>query len=155
MKNPIIDTVARAADYHGLGHRIAAGLKFLAAEDLDSLQCGRHDILGDECYALVEDYLTTPRDGRRWEAHRDHIDIQCVVSGRELLGCADLRQMQSTEYDPARDMEFLEFPASPDGRFRLIEAGTFVILRPANAHMPGVAVDEPEQVRKVVVKVLV
>ena len=151
-ETPIVDNLSRTANYHGLGERIAAGLRFLAERDLDALEPGRHDILGDECYALVEDYLTTPRDGRRWEAHRNHIDIQCVVTGRELLGCADLAAMDSAEYDPARDLEFLD---GPDGNFTVIEAGTFAILHPTSAHMPGIAVDEPEQVRKVVVKVLV
>ncbi len=151
-KAPIIDSLTRIADYHDLGERAAAGLKFLAETNLHVLAPGRHDILGDECYALVEDYTTTPRDGRRWEAHRDHIDIQCVVSGRELLGCADAAEMQSIGYDPAKDLEFLE---GPDGEFTVIEAGTFAILHPADAHMPGISVDGPEPLRKVVVKVLV
>jgi YhcH/YjgK/YiaL family protein len=150
-KGPIIDTLSHAGRYHALGDRIAAGLRFLVDNDLQALEPGRHDILGDDCYALVEDYQTAPRDGRRWEAHRNHIDIQCVASGRELLGCADLAQMQSAEYDPAKDLEFV---SGPDGQFTVVEAGTFVILRPTDAHMPGIAVDRPEPVRKVVVKVL-
>ena len=124
----------------------------LASADLASLTPGRHEILGDECCAFVGDYLTQPREMRRWEAHRCHIDIQCVVTGSELLGCADLSTMRSSEYDPKDDLEFLD---GPDGEFRLIEAGTFAILHPADAHMPGVSVDGPEPVRKVVVKVLV
>ena len=151
----VIGSIERVGEHGFLGQRVAAGLRFLSSRDLVALEPGRHEINGDECYAIVEDYETKPRELKRWEAHRRHIDIQCVASGRELLGCVDVSTMRSAEYDPAKDLEFLEFPARPDGQFRLIEAGTFVILRPANPHMPGVAVDGPERVRKVVVKVLV
>lgn len=147
-----VDTIANASAHCSLGPRIAAGLRFLSDTDLLALEPGRHDILGDECYAMVDDYLTAPRDGKRWECHRRHIDIQFVARGRELLGRTDLSNMTSAEYDPAKDLEFLD---GPDCRFVTIEAGTFAILYPEDAHMPGVSIDGPEAVRKVVVKVLV
>ena len=42
-----------------------------------------------------------------------------------------------------------------EGEFLRLDAGTFVILAPQDAHMPGMAVDEPAPVKKVVVKVLI
>lgn len=124
----------------------------MTTSDLLTLAPGRYEIMGEDCYATIEDYLTKPRNGKRWECHRNHIDIQCVATGRELVGCADLAAMTGVEYDPAKDLEFLE---GPDGGFVGLEAGSFAIVYPEDAHMPGICVDEPEPVRKIVVKVLV
>lgn len=148
----IIDTLNNASTHHNLGPRIAAGLCFLASNNLAALPVGRHEIAGDECYATVTDYLTAPRETKRWECHRRYIDIQFVVLGRELLGCAVTSAMTSAEYDPSNDLEFLD---GSGGEFVTFETGAFAILYPEDAHMPGVSVDGPEKVRKVVVKVLV
>ena len=39
------------------------------------------------------------------------------------------------------------------GDFVLMPAGTFIILCPQDAHIPGTNVDQPSPVRKVVIKV--
>lgn len=147
----IIDTLANAECYCRLGDRLAEGLQFLAQTDLSSLALGRHDIHGDECFALVSEYETKPLDQAVWEAHRRYIDIQCLASGREQIGYAALDSLTTdTEYDASKDAEFLK----GSGDFLTLVPGTFAVFYPQDAHMPGLDSGSRSHVRKIVIKVL-
>ncbi len=49
---------------------------------------GRHDLDGDDLFALVQEYTTRAADECVWEAHRRYIDVQFVVTGAERMGVA-------------------------------------------------------------------
>ncbi len=148
----IIDNISNASQYYSLGPRIKLALEYLQRFDAESVPPGRYEISGDEVFALVQDYATKPREAKRWEAHRDYIDVQFVASGSELMGYADRSALGPAEYDSVKD---IEFPDGEGGEFLRVPAGTFVIFTPDDAHIPGVSIDGPEEVRKVVVKVRV
>ncbi|MBI5296799.1 MAG: YhcH/YjgK/YiaL family protein [Chloroflexi bacterium] len=147
----IFDTLDNLARYDGLGHNLPRALKFLAETDLATLPIGRIDIDGDDLYAMTQEYLTKPAEQGKWEAHRKYIDIQYVIGGTERMGFANLRTMQVGEYVPERD--FLSMNGT--GSFVDVFAGSFVIFFPEDGHMPCLCADEPQQVRKVVLKVKV
>ncbi|MFZ5878063.1 MAG: YhcH/YjgK/YiaL family protein [Chloroflexota bacterium] len=147
----IFDTLDHLSRYDGLGHNLPRALKFLAEQDLSTLPDGRTDIDGDDLYAMMQAYDTKPAEQGKWEAHRKYIDIQYVISGTERMGFASLRTMQLGEYIPDRDFQAM----SGTGSFVDVFAGSFVIFFPEDAHMPGLYVDEPQPVRKVVLKVRV
>ena len=56
-----------------------------------------------------------------------------------------------TEDRPAEDVFFLE----ADGDQLQVEAGFFAIFTPQDAHMPGIAITEPNHIKKVVIKVAI
>jgi YhcH/YjgK/YiaL family protein len=145
----IFDTLENALRYARLGDNLPAALKYLLETDLASLPLGRTDLDGNRLYILVQEYDTKPLDQSKWEAHRQYIDVQYVASGRERMGFANLGTMQLGEYKPEKDFQALSGPANYVDVF----AGAFVIFFPEDAHMPGLCVDQPEPVRKVVLKV--
>ena len=148
----IIDTIDNASLYYGLGDGIAAALKYIESSDFSALRPGRYDIDGDQVYALVQDYFTRPRDAALWEVHRKYIDVQFVVSGREMMGYTGIRSVDASaipEYNDEKDI--VKFEANGD--FILAGPGTFAIFTPQDAHMPAINVSQAEMVRKVVVKV--
>ncbi len=134
-----------------LAARLASGLQFLQDNDATKLQPGRIDLDGDRVFALVQHYNTKPKEQGVWEAHRKYIDIQYVAEGRELMGYANLEHLQAGEYDAEKDVVLLK----GEGSYVLMKPGTFVILMPVDAHIPQVAVDSPEPVKKVVIKVAI
>ncbi|HBP37602.1 MAG TPA: YhcH/YjgK/YiaL family protein [Clostridiales bacterium] len=146
----IIDHINQAAHYYGLGEKIKAGLIWLAQTELSDLQPGRYDLSGSDLYALVQIYDTKdPADGI-WEAHRRYLDIQYVASGSEQIGYAPIGSLKAeTDYDAGKDFQLLQ----GSGVNLACGAGTFMILYPQDAHMPGLALGQPQPVRKVVVKV--
>lgn len=147
----IIDLLPRANLYLPNVPHLGDALAFLRRADLAELPDGRHEIAGDDAYASVSRYLTKPVERGVWEAHRRYIDLQCVLSGRERIGYAALDRLQASEYDPERDVLF----AAGHGDTLTLEPGTFALLWPYDAHMPGLAVGEPAPVHKVVIKLAV
>ena len=87
-----------------------------------------------------------------WEAHRQYVDLQYVVSGEESIGFVHLSRTIPGEYEAAKD--FLPLQAAADFQIKLVP-GDFVVLFPHDAHMPGMSFDpaKPSQVRKIVIKI--
>ncbi|HYF37760.1 MAG TPA: YhcH/YjgK/YiaL family protein, partial [Prosthecobacter sp.] len=120
-----------------------------------SQSLGRHDLDGDNVYALVQQYTTKAQDKALFEAHRKYIDVQYVHSGREAILWAPLASMkeETMAYDPAKEAAL--FKLVPDFTAAHLSAGHFAILYPEDAHAPCVVWDQPSEVFKVVVKVAV
>jgi len=147
----ILDRIEHAALYAPLSARMKAALEFLGRPDLATLPLGRHEIDGENVHASVQAYTTRDRGEGRHEAHRRHIDVQCILEGGERFSIAPLEALRPlVPYDEARDAEF-RAGAGPEV---VLQAGQFVILYPHEAHQPGLhPAQEPVAVRKVVVKV--
>ena len=127
---------------------------FLKSHDLSVLEIKRYDIVGDNLYAPVSEYLTKNEEDARYEAHQKYIDIQYVISGKELIGIAPMSQKKDVlePYDSAKDIEFLTVTG---GENRLATPDSFFIFFPDDAHRPGLKDVENSPVKKVVVKVKV
>ena len=147
-----INRKAFAISYFRNKERWDKAFIFLKSSDLTTLELKRYDIDGDNLYAPVSEYLTKNEEDARYEAHQKYIDIQYVVSGKELIGVAPMSQKKDVlaAYDSTKDIEFLTVtggenrPALPD---------KFFIFFPDDAHRPGLKDGENSPVRKVVVKV--
>lgn len=147
----IADTLAQSSRYTSLAPRFAAAFAYLRNLPADQ-PLGRHDIAGDDCFALVQTYTTKPLAEAKFEAHRNYIDIQFVQSGRETILWAPLAGLAETKpYDAEKDFALFAAPAiATPLRLR---AGDFTIFFPEDAHAPTLGLDGPCEVRKVVVKV--
>jgi YhcH/YjgK/YiaL family protein len=147
----IVDEIKNAEQYYGLGSRIEAALRYLAQTDFSQVEPDRYDIDGDDVYALVQEYDSKPKSEGFWEAHHQYLDVQYVAAGTEHMGYRPVEGMQAGEYNKDNDFYKLE----GDGEFYTLRAGYFTILKPQDAHMPGMAIAAPQAVKKVVVKVRV
>ncbi|OFY58105.1 MAG: hypothetical protein A2V50_01595, partial [Bacteroidetes bacterium RBG_19FT_COMBO_42_10] len=127
---------------------------FLKNSDLEKLELKRHEIDGNNVYAPVSEYMTKNEEDARYEAHLKYIDIQYVITGKELIGVAPVsdRKDMLEAYNEANDIMFMtvntitNLKASPD---------RFFIFFPDDIHRPGLKDGENSLVRKVVVKVKV
>lgn len=150
----IQDTLANAARYEALSPRFAGAFAFLRTVD-GTQAMGRHDIDGDNAFALVQTYATKPQDKALFEAHRKYIDIQFIYSGRETILWAPLNTMleQTREYTAEKDAALWKLV--PDVTELHMQPGHMAILYPEDAHAPCVQWEKEEQVFKVVIKVAV
>jgi len=145
----VIDRLENSEWYGSLSRGLAEGLAFLAGADLLGLPIGRHEV-GLGAFAIMQEYETKPLSQGAFEAHRKYIDIQYVISGCEQIGWAPLPSLTETsDYDEEKDIQWF----SGEGSMLLVPAGTFMILRPNDAHRPCIQVGQQAHVRKVVVKV--
>ncbi len=114
---------------------------------------GRYEIDGNRLYAMVQTYATRPVEEVRWEAHRKYIDIQFMLSGRERIGCADVKQLTNPDpYNPDKDAQMADGADSP--AYLPLSKGAFVILYPQDAHQPSCADESACDVEKIDVKLL-
>ena len=100
----IFTSLADAARNDVTSARMAKALEFLARPDLAELAPGRHEIMGDEVFANVQE-LTTVRPGEKnYEAHRRYADVHYVISGEELMGVAPVGECEPVgEFSEADD----------------------------------------------------
>jgi YhcH/YjgK/YiaL family protein len=125
---------------------------FLKDSDLTKLEVRRHDIDGDNVYAIVSESMTRNEEDTKFEAHHKYIDIQHVINGAEQMSVSPLSEKKDelVPYDPAKDVEFMtvnnttSYVATPD---------KFFIFFPSDIHRPSVKIVENKIVRKVVIKV--
>ena len=145
----IVDTIKNASEYFSLGNHIKTALLHLSQTDFSSIKPGRYEIEGSQVFALVETYLPKqPKEGF-WEAHKKHLDVQYIVSGRERIGYAPVSTMEPGGYNLDKDF----YKLKGEGDFVTLHTGQFAILKPQDAHMPGIETAERQQVKKVVIKV--
>jgi biofilm protein TabA len=147
----VVDSLSNRRLYAGLGTRISAALELLAKEDFRSQAVGKHEVDGTSLFYLVQSYTTKPVEQASWESHRKYLDVQYIVEGTERMGWAPISSLAVTKpYDPAGDAALYQ----GEGVFVTAGPGTFFLLWPDDAHMPGIAAGSPATVRKVVGKVL-
>lgn len=147
----IIDRLKNASLYFGLHKRMEAAFSYLQNTDFSEVEPGRYEVEGANIYVLVQQYESKPKEKGRWEAHRRYMDIQYIWEGEELFGYAYLDDLTTISYEENKDFVTLE----GKGDFVTLHSGSFIIVTPQDAHMPGLAISTPKAVKKVVVKVLI
>ncbi|MFA6988653.1 MAG: YhcH/YjgK/YiaL family protein [Candidatus Gastranaerophilaceae bacterium] len=148
----IFDKIKNAHFYDNLDEKIKISLQYLQENDLSYAKNGKYEIKKEDIFIIVQDYDTKSSELGKWEAHRDYIDIQFIIKGREKIGFSNIADFSPViEYDKEKDIIFLE----GEGNFVVLNQGYFAIFTPEDAHMPGLLVEKPEYVKKAVVKIKV
>jgi len=147
----ILTTLAEADALSALEPGIGTGLRWLRAFD-PAVPDGRHEIDGDDVFALVSTYDTGPATEKRFETHRLYLDLQYVAAGTERILHAPAHGLTvEVPYDEAKDIAFYADPKASSSL--LLRAGDLAVFHPADAHKPGCMAGGRDEVRKVVVKV--
>jgi biofilm protein TabA len=150
----ILDTLSQSRQYSALSPRFERAFAFLQ-QVTDQTPLGRHEIVGDDIFAFVQQHSTKPMAERSYESHRKYIDVQYVQRGREVMYWAPLPLLTNVTmpFDVEKDAAL--YGLIPQGVPVRVSAGQFTIFFPDDGHIPSCAWDEPAEVLKVVVKVRV
>ena len=146
----IYDHIRNISLYKGLSPALDLALDYIAGVTAET-ENGTTQ-LAHGVKAVVSAYETRLVNEKGYEAHRQYIDVQYVVSGQELVRCKPLEQVKETiPYDPVKDAaRYADCP----GIDTIIGHGYFLVVWPDDAHEPCLAVDgQPAPVKKVVMKV--
>jgi biofilm protein TabA len=123
-------------------------LQHLRDTDFTALPAGNYDLQGKDIYVQVIDMNTKPVAECKPEVHRQYADVQFLVTGRERIGMAIAEDLLG-----ARDLLF--YADVQDETTLTMRPGSFAVFMPSDVHRPGGAIDGPEPIRKVVMKVRV
>ena len=147
----IYDKINNLSTYKNLSKDIYEGLAFLAAMKPE-IETGIH-MINPRVRAIVSEYETKEQNELGYEAHREYIDIQYLISGEEKICCVPLEYLkEKAAYNAEKDAAFYE-EADVKPQELLLGNGYFAILYPQDGHMPQLCVKAPTAVKKVVVKV--
>ncbi len=116
---------------------------------------GTYEIDGKRVFAMVQSYRTRQQTHEMmFEAHKKYIDLQYIVNGIEKIRWARLDSVDLVEekYSTGGDIAFYEGDAMFD--FTLTK-GTFLLLYPEDAHLPGLSAQKDVNERKIVFKIQV
>ena len=149
----IKDKLKNAKIYHNLSENLKKGFLWLHETDLENIEDGRYEIEGEQVYASVQTYTT--KSEANYEAHRNYIDIQYLIKGKEFVGVTDLKNCETCiQYDEERDLEF--FNCLKEDDYQYLREGEFLVLYPHDAHKPSMDYEGLKgEVKKVVVKVAI
>jgi biofilm protein TabA len=150
----VVTDFDNAAKQVALSQGLKKALDFLRDKRDQELPNGRIDIDGDRIYALIQSYKSKmERHSPTFEAHRKYIDIQYIVSGAEILGWAPLDTATITvPYDEEKDV-LLGTVAVDEWTPVRFTGGQVIVLYPTDAHAPSLAIDHPETIKKIVMKI--
>ena len=146
----IYDNLSNIDLYKGLSTDIYTGLLFLNQAKPD-IENGTY-LLNPRVKVIVSEYETKKVNEYGYEAHKRFVDIQYVLNGEEKVSCLPIEKLKETKvYSEEIDAAF--YVADNKPQEMVIGNGYFAIYHPQDGHMPQLCVDEPQLVKKVVVKV--
>ena len=134
----VYETIANLDKHDLRNEKFKAALAFLQRKDLADLPLGNFELV--------------PGEQIDFETHDFHFDIHYIIEGLEGIDVVDRKGLTPKgEYDPVKDMAYWEEPK--DSSMLILHPGEYTILAPEDAHKPHVAIGEPCQMRKIVIKV--
>ncbi len=147
----IVDHISHYDLYKGRNDKVDKAIKYIKTANFAELEKGMHGVDGEEIFFNLIEYETKTPEERFWESHKEYIDIHYLLEGEEFVGHELFERMSIKEnYNEADDYFLLE--GTLHSKIKL-QKGDFMICYPDDAHMTGIKVDEPLNVRKVVFKV--
>lgn len=148
----IIDNIKNANSYKKLHQNIEKALEFIEKNDLKNFEDGKYEISQD-VFGIVQTYKTKPQSEGKAEVHRIYTDIQYMISKAEKMGYKELSGfIEDEKYDEEKDIAFSSLENSKDLEFVTVKEGDFVIFMPQDVHMPSIAVNEPCEIKKIIIK---
>jgi len=145
----IKDILDNAQNYYSLSKNLKVGFEWLKNHDLKNMADGKY-VINDDIYANVQSYMT--KDDAPFEAHKKYIDIQYMIDGEENIELANYMNCDiKVEYDKEKDIEFLE--CNRNVETQTLKQDYYLVFFPSDVHKPALKINEPRQVRKVIVKV--
>lgn len=126
---------------------------YLRTTSLETVAPGKYYLDSTNVFVSVTENPTKDLPVTKWEAHRKYLDIQLIVTGKEMMGIAPFSKATVVEaYNPASDVGFYSV-ADADSKFYVAQPGTFLIFFPTDAHRPSIKTDGIEKTKKVVIKI--
>lgn len=146
----ILDILENASTYETLNPHFAKAFAFLRRPDLANLTEGRHEVDGDNVFAVVAKGVGRKPDEALIETHDNYIDIQFVLTGVDNIGWKARKDLGPVaEAKPENDVAFYEDAPTA---WSSVGPGSFGIYFPEDGHLPMIS---DEELHKVIMKVAV
>jgi biofilm protein TabA len=129
----IIDTIDNIQRYAAIHPSFPHVFEYIKTTNLITLDNGKHAILNDDIFVLIQRGVGQTKADAKLECHRKYIDIQLVLDGTDEMGWKPLADCQQAidSFNTTNDVQFFE--DSPLN-WLITPANTFCIFFPEDAH---------------------
>ena len=133
----IFDRIENAKIYSGINEGINKALEFAKTLTPDNFGSEILRLDGDRIFINFASYETHARSVASSEAHKKYIDVMYMVEGCETVYVKNAKALTNItkEYDAQKDVLFADL--DDDVTPVRLDAGSFLILFPEDAHSPG------------------
>lgn len=146
----IYDKLSNVTHYKGISENLDIALTFLSDCDLNTLPLGKTAIKGNDVFINVMEANAGPLEERRFEIHKNYLDIQIDLIGTERIDIGDGSNMEVTEFNSEGDIGFATCDTLTEC---IMGPGNFIICMAEEPHKPGIATSNDTALKKCVVKV--
>ncbi|MBN1294673.1 MAG: YhcH/YjgK/YiaL family protein [Candidatus Latescibacteria bacterium] len=131
----ILDRIDNAERYYPLHPGFKKAFNFMKEIKIETLDDGRYTVDGEKIFILVMRRKGKGIDETKLECHKKYIDIQCTLSGTDLIGWKNLSDCEGSGlgYNDEKDVEF--FPGKSSVWVKT-PPGTFAVFFPEDVHAP-------------------
>ncbi len=148
----ILDKLENQNLYTNINSNFRKAFDFLNNKDTANLKDGKYEIDSDNVYASVQSYITKDEKEKKWESHKQYIDIQYIVKGEESIIWSPIDQLTvAEEYSKEKDVIFYK-QGNHSSRINLKD-NYFCMFFPEDGHKPGCVFEKPENIKKIVIKI--
>lgn len=144
--------ISPRVDKEKLNERIDIAKRYLYSLDVSKVNFMEKFVVYDWMYYYVEAYEARNRKEDTLKSHREYVDIQIMVSGREIVEIADISRLSvCNEYEREKDV-MLWKASTGMTQFTLVPGG-HIVLYPETAYRTHISNENVEQVIKIVGRV--
>lgn len=122
---------------------------YVKTHDILNTPCGRIDIDGDNLYINNVNPECIPAEKQVLEVHRDYIDVQILLQGKETIGWKALEDSKEEVKPYEKDGDCALYSDTPTTWIHLVP-GQLAIFFPEDAHAPVIG---EGKIRKMIAKV--
>lgn len=147
----ILDKIDNAERYYPLHPGFKQAFDYVKTVDPDKAEPGTYPIDGKRIYAIILHRKGKGIENALLEKHNEYIDIQCTISGEDLMGWKNIedRRAEGQGYNEEKDVE--KFTEKPEVWIKTLP-GTFAIFFPEDLHAPE---GTEKEFFKVVIKIAI
>ena len=147
----IIDKIENLKNYVGVNRHFSKVIEFLEANDLGTLENGKHEIDGPDCFVNIMDTKGKTKEEAVMETHRRMLDIQIPLDADETYGFTPTADLPEAEYNEAKDVT--KYPGVQGESFITCHPGMMAVFLPEDGHQP--CIGTAENIHKAVIKIAV
>lgn len=141
-----------AERYYAMGEGIRIAVSYIRNNDLLSLAPGKYEIDGDRVFALIQEPVTQPPHIAPFENHKRHADLQVTLRGTEYVGYCPIDKLTPRgAYNHETDVQL--YDGDSDVLMHCATGKSFALFFPEDGHQPYVTLEEPEPIKKVVIRI--
>lgn len=122
---------------------------YVKTHDILNTPCGRIDIDGDNLYINNVNPECIPAEKQVLEVHRDYIDVQILLQGKETIGWKALEDSKEEVKPYEKEGDCALYSDTPTTWIHLVP-GQVAIFFPEDAHAPVIG---EGKIRKMIAKV--